>query len=103
METFLDGARQRYHIGSQFTDILGVRAGDEELLASLKNLSLLQDVIDMVTEMDADDFVCLSSLRRLACGRHLEQSPEKEISSIFYVEPPQPAGLTSWLSSWIKI
>ncbi|KAK3845748.1 MAG: hypothetical protein J3R72DRAFT_418351 [Linnemannia gamsii] len=45
------------------------------------NLGLLQDVVDMVEEMDTDEFVCLPALRRLACGHHLEQRPEKELGS----------------------
>ncbi|KAG0271573.1 hypothetical protein BGZ95_000611 [Linnemannia exigua] len=62
--------------------LLGARVWeDDELLNSLKNLGLLQDVVDMVEEMDTDKFVCLPALRRLAFGHHLEQSPEKELGS----------------------
>ena len=78
------------------TEILGTGAQDNELMAGLKNLGLMQDVKDMVAEMDTDDFVLLPELRQLACGRHLEQSPEKEMRSIFYVKP---TNLSSWISS----
>ncbi|KAF9082191.1 hypothetical protein BGX23_012721 [Mortierella sp. AD031] len=69
-------------------DILGSGTDDPELMARLKNLGLLQDVKEMVEEMDSDDFVCLPELRQLACGSHLEQTPEKELRSLFYVQPP---------------
>ncbi|KAF9090287.1 hypothetical protein BGX29_011555 [Mortierella sp. GBA35] len=69
-------------------DILGSGTDDPELMAGLKNLGLLQDVKEMLEEMDSDDFVCLPELRQLACGSHLEQTPEKELRSLFYVQPP---------------
>ncbi|KAG0274016.1 hypothetical protein BGZ95_010184 [Linnemannia exigua] len=78
--------------------IIGEGAEDVELMDSLKNLGLLLDVKIMVEKMNDIDFVCLPELRLLACGRHLEQSPEKEMRSVFYVKPGQPPGFLSMLS-----
>ncbi|KAK3819403.1 MAG: hypothetical protein JOS17DRAFT_794058 [Linnemannia elongata] len=79
-------------------DILGSGRDDVELMKSLKNQGLLQDVVDVVKEMDTDEFDCLPELRQLACGRHLEQTPEKEMRSIFHSGPSGLIG--GWLSSW---
>jgi hypothetical protein len=93
-----EGARQMYNTTPHV--ILGPRAKDEQLMKSLNNLGLLKDVKEMVEEMDTDEYVCLPELRRLACGHHLEQSPEKELRSLFYVGP---GGMTAWLSQWSPI
>ncbi|KAF9122408.1 hypothetical protein BGW39_009769 [Mortierella sp. 14UC] len=66
--------------------IVGPGADDEELMASLASLGLLQDVKDMMVEMDKRDYVCLPELQLLACGNHLARRPEKEMRSLFYVE-----------------
>ncbi|KAG0061497.1 hypothetical protein BGZ89_011397 [Linnemannia elongata] len=78
-------------------EILGARANDEKLMAGLRNLGLLQDVVDMVTEMDTDEYSILPELYKVACGVHYEQNPEKEMRSLFY---SPPAGLASRLLSW---
>lgn len=97
----LEAERLRSSSGSNNSEvegnILGVENAGEELMASLKNLGLFQDMKDMVAEMDADGFVCLPELRWLACGNHLPQLPEKEMRSLFYVEP---AGLAARLLWW---
>ncbi|KAF9118600.1 hypothetical protein BGX30_004461, partial [Mortierella sp. GBA39] len=71
--------------------LLGSGRTDLELMESLKNQGLLRDVVDAVKEMDTDEFDCLPELRRLACGRHLDQTPEKEMRSVFH--PGGPSGL----------
>jgi hypothetical protein len=77
--------------------ILGMGTNDVELLDSMKNLGLLQDVKEMVDEMDKDGFVCLPELRRLGYCGQLEQHPERVIKSVFYER--SSAGLGSWFSS----
>ncbi|KAK5829015.1 hypothetical protein F5H01DRAFT_329357 [Linnemannia elongata] len=78
--------------------LLGSGHMEFELMERLKNQGLLRDVVDAVRDMDTDEFDCLPELRRLACGRHLEQTPEKEMRSVFH------SGLSGfiggWLSSW---
>ncbi|KAF9122407.1 hypothetical protein BGW39_009768 [Mortierella sp. 14UC] len=77
--------------------LLGPGADDEKLMASLASLGLLQDVKDVMVTMDKYGFVCLPSLQLLACGDHLPQRPEKEMRSLFYVEP---LGLIERLSNY---
>lgn len=86
----LEAAKEEARLknSSMETDqVLGAAAAkgpDGELIADLQNLGLLQDVKDMIFEMDRDDFVYLPELYQLAAGRlHLEQTPEKEMRSIF--------------------
>jgi hypothetical protein len=78
-------------------ETLGPRAMDERLMAGLKNLGLLQDVVDMIAEMDRDDYSILPELFKVACGQHLGQHPEKEMRSLFY---NPPSGLASRLLNW---
>ncbi|KAF9906079.1 hypothetical protein EC991_001087 [Linnemannia zychae] len=87
-ETALDARRLESRSTEMEMTILGDGVDDVELMDSLKNLGLLVDVKEMVKEMIDPEFVCLPELRRLACGRHLEQSPEKEISSVFHDTSP---------------
>ncbi|KAF9097521.1 hypothetical protein BGX23_008599 [Mortierella sp. AD031] len=89
-EAVLEAARLESNTTAT-NDLLGKGADNLELMAGLKSLGLLQDVKDMVEEMDTDGFVCLPELRQVACGYHLEQSPEKEMRSVFYVDPPLKA------------
>lgn len=77
--------------------ILGMEVGDVELLESMDNLGLLQDVKDMVEEMDKDGFVCLPELRRLGYCGQLEQHPERVLKSVFYKR--SSGGSRSWFSS----
>ncbi|KAK3819426.1 MAG: hypothetical protein JOS17DRAFT_756413 [Linnemannia elongata] len=78
--------------------ILGEGAEDVELMDSMKNLGLLQDVKDMLQEMNKEDFVCLPDLRLFGCCGQLEQSPERVFRSVLAHEPP--AESRSWFSGW---
>lgn len=80
-------------------EILGARADDEEVVAGLTNLGLLQDVMDTVTEMDTDEYKILPELFKVACGLHHEQNPEKEIKALFH---GRPVGLTAKLLNWVS-
>jgi hypothetical protein len=95
-EDGLEDARERNTAGFPIT-LLGSGGDDVNLMDSMKSLGLLRDVVDMVAEMDTEEFVCLPELRQLACGRHLEQTPEKEMRSVFYTGS---FGISGWLSSW---
>ena len=81
-------------------DILCADNADEELVASLRILGLLQEVKEKLVEMDTDEFVCLPELRWLAYGHHLAQPTEKEFQSLYYCEPPS---LTAKLRRWWPI
>lgn len=80
-------------------EILGARAYDEEVVTGLENLGLLQDVVNTVAEMDADEYKILPELFKVACGVHHERNPEKEITALFY---SPPVGLTAKLLSWVS-
>ncbi|KAG9072938.1 hypothetical protein KI688_000719 [Linnemannia hyalina] len=97
-EAMKEGSRQEDN-AKIADEILGPRAGDEKLMGGLRNLGLLQDVVDMVTEMDTDGYSILPELYKVACGMHYEQNPEKEMRSLFY---SPPAGLTSRLLNWVS-
>ncbi|KAF8929234.1 hypothetical protein BGZ47_001189 [Haplosporangium gracile] len=96
-EVDVESARLRNVAGFPIT-MLGSGGSDVELMDSLENLGLFRDVVDVVKEMDTDEFDCLPELRQLACGRHLEQTPEKEMRSVFYSGPSGIVG--EWLSKW---
>lgn len=97
VEAHFESLRLRSMAGYS-TIMLGSGHVDSELVESLMNQGLLRDVMDVLKEMDTDEFDCLPELRRLACGRHLEQSPEKEMRSVFHSGPSGFIG--GWLSSW---
>ncbi|KAF9545687.1 hypothetical protein EC957_010550 [Mortierella hygrophila] len=80
-------------------EILGSRAYDEEVVTGLENLGLLQDVVNTVAEMDADEYKILPELFKIACGDHHERNPENEIKALFY---SPPVGLTAKLLSCVS-
>ncbi|KAG0217429.1 hypothetical protein BGX33_010614 [Mortierella sp. NVP41] len=95
-EAVMEAARLKTN-STVTNEVLGSGADDPELMAGLENLGLLRDVKEMVGEMDTNGFVCLPDLRQLACGFHLEQSPERELRSVFNVESP-----STILARWKK-
>lgn len=97
-ETMKEGCRQE-NSAKIADEILGSRAGDEKLMDGLRNLGLLQDVVDMVTEMDTDEYSILPELYKVACGVHYEQNPEKEMRSLF---SSPLVTLVSTLWSWVS-
>ncbi|KAG9072940.1 hypothetical protein KI688_000721 [Linnemannia hyalina] len=80
-------------------EILGARAFDEEVVTGLENLGLLQDVVNTVAEMDADEYKILPELFKVACGIHHERNPEKEIKALFH---SPPVGLKAKLLSRVS-
>ncbi|OAQ36855.1 hypothetical protein K457DRAFT_886258 [Linnemannia elongata AG-77] len=78
-------------------DVLGVEGDYDDLMSSIRHLGLLQDVKELLLEMDRGDFECLPELQVVACGNHLPRRPEREMGSLFSMEPP---GLVARLADW---
>ncbi|KAK5829017.1 hypothetical protein F5H01DRAFT_315925 [Linnemannia elongata] len=95
-ESMLEADRVEKNAGI-VDEILGPRADDEEVVTGLKNLGLLQDVVDTVAEMDTDEYIILPELFKVACGLHHERNPENEIKALFR---SPPVGLMAKLLSW---
>ncbi|KAF9339534.1 hypothetical protein BGZ91_005618 [Linnemannia elongata] len=95
-ESMLEADRVEKNAGI-VDEILGPRADDDEVVTGLKNLGLLQDVVDTVAEMDTDEHTILPELFKVACGLHHERNPEYEIKALFR---SPPVGLMAELLSW---
>ncbi|KAF9117697.1 hypothetical protein BGX30_005229 [Mortierella sp. GBA39] len=69
-------------------NVIGEEGDYNDLSSSIRHLGLLHDVKEVLLEMDRRDFEYLSALQVVACGDHLPKPPEREMRSLFNMDPP---------------